>query len=373
MKGTTSTPVIPDKEVRDYRKEIGGLNQSMLKVYRDDPSTFYRQFVLGEKQKEKDSWSINVGSVLDFILLECKGDMQEFEQRFSEQFALFEGIKSSAQVFVLADTLFDISKRDVVGDEICTEFECRFKEALETVQNDSKKPLYKGKTFEKALEDFNDNGKDYFNKKLENINKTIVDVSVVEKAKSMAENLLIDDFTIGVFKDVVTEYLPKLAIAWKYRCKDDTEIECKSEIDVLNLDHLDKKAYVRDLKSTYDNEDFAYTYLKYGYYIQNAFYHLAVRYWLDNNGMADYEIVEGMEFIVADTSKNNRRPLIYKTSHEDVVKGLIGFSINGHYYKGVQELMEAVNWSLNTGIFNISKENLDNNGVIELNINYDIR
>lgn len=373
MRATPQIPVIPDKEVRDYRKEIGGLAQSMIKVYRDDPSTFFRQFVMGEKQKEKDSWSINVGSVLDFILLECKGDMQIFEQRFSEQFALFEGVKGSGQVFILADTIFNNAKESVVDGVICDSFECIFRKSLDEVQQDKNKPLYKGKTFEKALEDFNENGRAYYEKKLENINKVIVDTSVVEKAKSIAINLLTDEITEGIFEGLVTEYLPKLAIVWKYKLKDDTYLDCKSEIDILKLSHEKKEAYIKDLKSTYDNEDFGYTYLKFGYYIQNAFYHLAVRWWLDENGMEDYEIIGGMEFVVADTSKNNRRPLIYKTDEEDIIKGLIGFSINGNYYKGVNELMEAINWSLNTGIFNISKENLENKGRVELNIKYDVR
>lgn len=372
MKGTVSAPATPMKDGRDYRNEIKGLNQSMLKVYRDDPMDFYFQYVMGEKKKPKDSWSILVGDVLDFIMLECRGNIEEFQQRFTEQFALFEGVKSSAQVFVLADTLFDITKRDVVGDTVCTEFTCRFKEALETVQSDTKKPLYKGKTFEKALEDFNENGKDYFNKKMENLSKTIVDTSVIEKAKAIANQLLTDENTTNIFLgNDDLEYITKLPIEWKYTCESGEVIDCKSEIDILMIDHTKKRVYVKDLKSTYDNEDFNYTYLKYGYYIQNAFYNRAVWYWLQQNDMKDYHVIEGMDFIVTDTSKNNRRPLIYKTSFMDVSSGLCGFSINGNKYKGVEELMEAVNWSINTGIFNISKENLENRGIVDLKIRYD--
>ncbi len=365
--GTTPQPIV-SKDTRDYRKEIEGLNQSMLKKFRDNPLDFFYEFVLKDrKPKEKDSWSILVGDVLDFIMLECQGDFQVFEQNFSLRYAIFGGIKSDKQVFLLADALYDESILDVVDGVICSEFSCRFERALDKIQNSST-PKYKGKSVEQALKDFDENGKDYFNKKLENLNKTIIDLAVVEKAKQLAEQLMTDFITEDFFGG---EILPKFPISWKYTTKAGNVIECKSELDILDVDHEAKVVYTRDLKTSYDNEDFAYSYIKYGYYIQNAFYYLAVRWYLDNNNMAEYHIVPGMEFIVADTSKNNRRPLVYKTDETDIQKGLNGFSLNGHYYKGVNELMEEIDWSIENGIFNISKENLENKGLVKLNVKYD--
>lgn len=371
MKSTVATTPVITRDNRDYRSEMKGLNQSMLKVYRDDPMDFYFQFVMGEKRKPKDSWSILVGDVLDFIMLDCRGDLVEFEQRFGEKFAIFEGTKSSAQVFTLADVLFEESQKDVVDGVVCTDFMCRFERALYVVQNDSKNPKYKGKTVEKALEDFNENGREYFDKKLENINKVIVDLTVVDKAKFICEQLMSDPFVSDIFNgNDDKEYLTKFPIEWKYTTTKGNIIDCKSEIDIILIDHNKKEVYVKDLKTSYDNEEFEYTYIKYGYYIQNVFYIAAMRYWLDNNGMKDYSIIYGMEFMVADTSRNNRRPLRYTTSKDDLVKGLYGFTLNGKYYKGVIELMNALDWSLENGIFNISKENLENNGIVELKISY---
>lgn len=86
--------------------------------------------------------------------------------------------------------------------------------------------------------------------------------------------------------------------------------------------------------------------------------------------MTDYKIINGMNFIVADTSKNKKRPIIYTTSIEDVKKGINGFKINNKYYRGVNELMTDLNWALNTDIFNVTRTQFLNKGKIPLNINY---
>jgi hypothetical protein len=73
-----------------------------------------------------------------------------------------------------------------------------------------------------------------------------------------------------------------------------------------------------------------------------------------------------MQFIVADSSKNSRRPLVYKLDVVHLDQGLEGFTNNGRYYRGVKELMEAVKWSNDNSIWNCSKEAFDNNGLMIL-------
>src|SRR6187549_3455393 len=223
-----------DKPTVNYRK-LDALNQSMIALFDSNPVAFFEQFKLGKPRKVKANVSMDIGNLVDFFILECRANQEEFENRFDEQFALLETNKSSAQVFDLADTLFDVSLKalDEKG-ESTSSFTTRFEAALAQVQAGGK---YKGKTVEKALEDFETNGKEYYQKKLDNIGKSIVDASLVEKAKVVAYGLLKDEFTAEIFEDgndgteEGLEKLTKFPIEWIYTTISGKKVVCKSEID----------------------------------------------------------------------------------------------------------------------------------------------
>jgi hypothetical protein len=314
---------------------------------------------------------MDIGNLVDFFILECRGDEEDFENRFDEQFALLEGSKGSGQVFDLADKLFDITMQSLnEKNEITSSFSTRFDAAFAMMQAADK---YKGKTVEKGLEDFEKNGKEYFEKKLANIGKSIVDESLVQKAKAVANNILHDDFTRDIFEDSGDkgiEKLVKFPIEWVYLCVTGKEIPCKSEVDAIHIDHNNKTIQPIDLKTTYDNESFEYSYIKNNYYLQAAFYHLAIVYWTEEEGLADYTVLP-MKFVVGDTSANNRRPIIYPTTTLDTGYGLNGFSMRGTYYRGIRELIEEISWAEDNNIWNCSKQVFDNQGIIPLTIKYD--
>jgi hypothetical protein len=106
-------------------------------------------------------------------------------------------------------------------------------------------------------------------------------------------------------------------------------------------------------------------YIKNSYYLQQAFYDKALEEYCLQNKIDHYTILP-MQFIVADSSKNSRRPLVYKLTNGHTEQGYHGFTFNSRYYRGVNELMEAVTWSNFNQIWNCSKENFENNGVVEL-------
>ena len=352
--GNTRTSTVTSS----YR-ELKKLNQSMLKIFDENPQVFYKQFVLGEQRKEEDTASTLLGSLCDYFLLECRGDENEFNQNFDKYFCLFQGNRTTAQVFDLCDELFTITKNSMTeGGEITVSFEDRFKEAFNNIQSQGK---YKGKTWEKGLEDFNKSGKEYFDTLLQSIGKKVVDLSLVEKAKFITNQLLTDDFTknLWVYEEN-TEFLTKFAIEFEWY-----GFECKMEADAILVDHRSKTIYPFDLKVLYDNEEFGYSYLKNGYYLQQAFYWQGIKEWANAINIDEYE-VKPMTFIVADSSKNGRRPLIYKLTEHHLMQGLTGFYNNGRYYRGVSELMGAVSWANYNQIWNVSREAFENNGIITL-------
>ncbi len=349
----------------NYRA-LEALNVSMIKIFDTDPVKFFEQFKLGRKKKDSKSTALIIGDIADFYLLDCNGDETEFTNRFEEKFALYEGPKGSGQVFVLVDKLFEITQNSLDEDDnITLTFTERFNSAVQAVQSGST-PKYKGKTTEKILEDFLENGKAYFDTLLENIGKTVVESSLLDKSLLVAKNLQEDPFTAEVFQhseDI--EYFPKFPIEWDYK-----GIKMKSELDILKIDHINKIIYPMDLKTTYDNEGFDYNYIKNGYYLQAAFYHMAVNHWSKENDMEDYEIAP-MEFIVGDTSANNRRPLRYKMSDIDLDKALYGFTLKGNYYRGIMELIDEIMWAEENNIWNCSRDTWLKNGLLNLNLKYE--
>ena len=369
IKGKKIQPkVIIDKPNVNYRK-LDALNQSMIKLFDSDPVKFYEEFKLGRKRRDKKNVSLIIGDLVDFYLLSCRGDELEFNNRLDEKFVLFEGNKGSGQVFTLADYIFEETENCMnEKGEITCSFETRFNAALNKIQAEGK---YKGKDKDKVLEDFYENGESYYNKKLENIGKTVVDASLVDKARAVAEKLMRDEFTRDIFKvNDNLEYLTHFPIEWKYLLPMNKYYPCKSELDILLIDHDHRVIQPMDLKTTYDNESFAYMYIKNSYYLQNAFYVKSVEEWAKTSGLEGYE-VKPMKFVVGDTSVNNRRPLIYETSNIDVEKGMYGFSLKGTYYKGVDELINDIVWAEEQDIWNCSRDAYGKNGKMKLNIQYD--
>lgn len=357
-----------DRPVVNYRA-INALNCSMIKLFDKDPVKFYEQFKLGKTRKEEKSTALIIGDLVDFYILDCKGDEQEFENRFDEKFALFEESKGTGQVFVLADILYKIAKSNTNEEGVITaEFSDMFAQAAEKVRALGK---YSKKTDDKILEDFNKNGSTYYQTLIDNTGKTVVEVSLLDKARIVARNLIEDPFTKDLFTDSEhIEYFPKFPVEWIYRCADGTEIICKSEIDVLRIDHKKKIIYVKDLKTTYDNENFEMTYLKHRYDLQAAFYHIAIKSWAQTENMTEYSIIP-MEFIVGDTSANNRRPIRYRLSILDLKNAMGGFYLNGVRYKGINQIIEEIHWAEQNNIWNASKEVIDNHGIMRINLKYE--
>lgn len=366
VKGKQIQPkVFAEKTVTNYRK-LDALNFSMIKLFDTDPVKFYEEFKLGKARKDRKNAALIIGDIVDFYILECKGDDLIFQDRMDEKFALFEGTKGSGQVFILADYIFEEASSSLNAEgEVTLNFATMFTTAYDKIKAEDK---YKGKDEVAVMDDFVKKGKAYYDTLMANIGKTVVETSLVDKAKNVANKLLKDEFTKGIFTPRADiEYFTHFGIAWTYP---GTKTECKSEIDMLFIDHEKGAIQPMDLKTTYDNESFDMMYVKNSYYLQNAFYSKAVREWADANGMEGFDVLP-MRFVVGDTSANNRRPLVYNTTLEDGQCGLFGFTFRGNYYRGVDELVREIIWAEENGVWDCSRAAFVNQGRMKLNIKYE--
>jgi len=140
----------------NYR-ELKSLNASMIKLFDSDPVKFYEEFKLGKKRKDrKTSTSIIIGDLVDFYILECRGNHEEFENRFDEKFSLNTGAKGTGQNALLAEILYEITLDNTNDEgEVTAEFETMFKEAIVKIQAQRK---FSGKDYDKILTEFNEKG-----------------------------------------------------------------------------------------------------------------------------------------------------------------------------------------------------------------------
>ena len=345
-----------------YRK-IDALSASDIKLFNKDRIAFYHQKILGEKRKEKSSDSLVLGTLIDFVLSDCRGSWQEFEQNFDDKFILLSVKKGTGQLFLLADLLYEYTLRDMDEEgNITSSFSVRFEEAFERLQKEDK---FKGKKVEWALEQFKDSDAEiYFSENLKAIDKLAVDSWMLDKCKFIVENVLIDDNVKYLFeeKENVINF-GKYVVEWEYK-----GLKAKSELDNLTINHNTKEIIITEVKSTWDSEDFERTYLKLRYDLAAIYYYKAIQYTFQD--LPDYTIK--FQFLVVDTSPQGLRPLIYKISHVDLLNAEQGFKTkSGYYYKGLGELVNEILWCQETQNWRISKNAYENNGILNLNINYE--
>lgn len=377
-----STEIEKIKKGQSYR-DTNALNVSTIKTFRKEGyRAFYNEYVLKVKSKEKDylddNYSIILGSLFDYYRIDCNGSIKEFEEKFDDKFSLFDGIKKSGQDYELADELFRQSRECYEDGKFKFSFKDRFTWALEKLQSDGK---FKGKTFDKALESFTKKGDDgnsaesYFNEKVSNINKTIVDLGQINKVNEMISLSNSDEFVSKImnYKDC----LNKLSILWKWETIGYGDILCKSELDKVNLDKSNKIAYPIDIKTIFNNDRYyirlQYYKLLYGW--QGAFYTKALRYYLDNNGMSDYKIAP-FTFIFFSTSptrivKDGEEPLIQRPALLRIDDPLMDEALNGinkdsYKFPGLNETMQEIGFHLYNNEWSCSFEQFYNNGFVSI-------
>ena len=345
-----------------YRK-IDALSASDIKLFAKDRIAFYRQKVLGEKRKDRFNDSLTLGTLIDFALSDCRGSWQEFEQNFDDKFIILSVKKGTGQLFLLADLLYEYTLRDMDEEgNITSSFSTRFEEAFDRLQKDDK---FKGKKVEWALEQFKDSDAEtYFSENLKAIDKLPVDEWMLNKCKFIVENVLMDDNVKHLFEEQEdVENLGKYVVEWEYK-----GLKAKSELDNLTIRHNPKEIIITEVKSTWDSEDFERTYLKLRYDLAAIYYYKAIQYTFQD--LQDYTIK--FQFLVVDTSPQGLNPLIYKISNKDLLNAEHGFKTkSGYYYKGLDELVDEILWCQETQNWRISKNAYENNGILNLNINYE--
>jgi hypothetical protein len=296
------------RTLKDHTVSFSGLNKLAYSPL------LYKKHIL--EPRSEDTTYFRKGSLLDCMLTEPDKELEKFA------IANVEVPGGMMEIFckVFANSL---EADDPAFEEAYAA--AGFKLKKDTVKKRLQDPLYK--TYIQFIRT--------------NKDKQVVSIEEHAEARQMADMLKYGTYTEKYFKESseVVEVHNQLKIDWEYEVLDKLDgntirrYNCKSILDKVIIDHLDKTIQPIDIKSTGKSVyDFESSFKRFGYFRQAAFYMTAIRYWAILNGYGEYQLLNFI-FIVAETDCYNL-PMVYKVSGQDIYCGIYG----GKYQNGTRRI-----------------------------------
>jgi len=149
--------------------------------------------------------------------------------------------------------------------------------------------------------------------------------------------------------------------------------ECKGLLDILYIDHKNKKICPIDLKTTGTSvKEFRNKFKTFRYYLQASFYTEAVEQWKVAQtlaGIRDFSeyTVDQFRFLVIEKELNSV-PMCYQCTEDDIKCGRYGGMIGKEYHRGYLELINNLSWHESTGKWNAEKDVYEANFEVKLGI-----
>lgn len=334
------------KTEKEYR-EVPVDSSSSLKEFSMDRKKYYKKYILNERVDDDESKASIVGRLVDCLLLES----EEFDNRFAMS-SVGKAPTGNMEKFV--NSLY----RNRIENE-----EIEFAEIAKIAYKDSE---YKW-TLDKVLEKFiGSDAEIYFNEMLEIKRKglTVVTLDDIQNAEKIVNELKNNPFTSKII-GLETDERYTVQNQVKIEGFEIDELPMKAMMDKVVIDHKNKIIQCYDLKCVWSVENFLEEYYLYRRaYIQAYVYYQACQK-IKEDLELEYYTVEYPKFIVVD-SINYFNPLIYTTNSKDMIEAYMGFEYKGKTYPGIGNIIKDITWARDNGIWNISRNNYLNNGVVNL-------
>lgn len=330
-------------------------SSSSLKEFSMDRKKYYKRYVLLEHVEDKDNQAIKIGKLVETLLFE----RDEFDKRF--YMSACANVPTGLMM-EFVEALYSVTKEATDDFGVVTRtFEELSREAY-TLSG------FKIK-YEQVIGKFiGSDAEIYYNeiRKVRSQSLIVVDSNDVNNAEKIVEELKNNPVTRGIVNlvsDVRYTVLTQFQIEEYHVC----EHPFKSMIDLVIVDHEEQTITPYDLKCTWSVENFYEE-----YYLYRRAYIQAYLYWKalvniaegSNSKWHDYK-VEHTRFIVCD-STNYYNPLVYTLGSRDMDDAYYGFEHKGRKYPGVEEIIKDLQWALAEGVWNISRRNHENGGVINI-------
>ena len=329
-------------------------SSSSLKEFSMDRKKYYRKYILGETVEDKDTQAATIGRVVETLLLE--------PELFDEKFYM-SACASAPTSLMLAfvEALYKFTKE-------ATDDNGNVTRSFEDISKDAYAESGFKIKYDAVISKFvGSDAEIYYNeiRKVRGQNLTVITTEDVTNAEKIVEELRNNPVT----KDVVN-----LVNSPRYTVYNQLQVEgyvldgheFKSMMDKVVIDHEACTIQVYDLKCTWSVENFLEEYYLYRRaYIQALLYYKAVLHFMNNTEEIRGYRVEPPRFIVCD-STNYYNPLIYTLSDKDLEDAYNGFTHKNREYTGVATLIKDLKWALENNVWNLSRENSINNGLVNI-------
>lgn len=330
-------------------------SSSSLKDFSMDRKKYYKKYVLGESVEEKDNQAINMGKLVETLLMEP----HEFDSRFYMSSAsntptglmlefvegLYTATKEATDDFGIVTKSFEELSREAY---IYSGFKIKYEQVLSK---------FIGSDAEVYYEEI---------RKVRSQNLIVVNSQDVNNAEKIVEELRNNPFTSDVINRITDiRYTVVNQMQIHDYIVDDHHF--KSMLDKVIVDHDKEEIQIIDLKCTWSVENFYTEYYLYRRaYIQAFLYKKAIEHIIKDGSHKwhGYKVNNPM-FLVCD-STNYYNPLFYQTSDGDLEDAYLGFEYRGREYPGVKDLILDLKWALYTGVWNISRKNFESNGIVKI-------
>jgi hypothetical protein len=299
---------------QEYRN-AEGISRSLLSDFDDHPMN------IKEPRERVESNAFRIGSAFDALMFQSADEWNEryYVATTTPPTGMMESMVAAAINIKLADPFGDVDVAELA-------FEAS-----------DYKPSYK-KTALKQFETF----EDYINERCENDGKVCISQEEYEMMSRMKMSCLSDSSAKRFFvKDAHPDHELKFQVPvfWEQG-----GVTCKALLDMVLVDHAEKKIYPVDLKTTSSSVYyFASSFIKYKYYLQASMYTAAIEE-LFINEISEGYTVENFKFVVVSTTGRND-VLTYTVSDEDLQAGDYGYTdLYGNYHRGWITLLEDLSW-----------------------------
>lgn len=346
------------KTEKEYRAILSD-SSSSLKDFSMDRKKYYKKYILGETIAEKENQAVNMGKLVECILLE----KEEFDNKFylSTCTSVPGGLMNT-----FIEELYVLSVEATDNNGVLTkDFEELSRKAYEAAG-------YKI-TYEAVIKSFVSKNKsgDIPQEYYEEIrivrpkNLTVVTTQDVTNAENIVSELQ-NNF---VTRDIINlQSNDRFTILTQYQIEEFTfnNHRFKSMLDKIIIDHKLKTIQPIDIKCTWNVENFYEEYYLYRRaYIQAIIYYYACMSLTNPGRIYEGYTVNYLQFLVCD-SINYMNPLIFTLTQEDMEDCFYGFSHKNKDYPGVNEIIENLDWAQQNNIWNINKNNYLANGCINI-------
>jgi hypothetical protein len=328
-------------------------SSSSLKDFSMDRKKYHKKYILNQVVEDEESKATTTGRLVETLLME--------PHLFDEKFHISTCISTpTAMMLDFVEALYKYTVNATTEDGVVTR---SFEDMCKDAYADAGFKI----TLDAVLKKFIGSEAEIYYKEIREVRSkklTVVTTKEIENAEKIVLELrtnpttaeivnLVNDTQYSVFNQLQVEGYEVFGHMFK------------SMMDKMILDHKSKTVQVYDLKCTWSVENFYSEYYLYRRaYIQGYLYWIAAASWASEMGYGDYEILLP-KFIVCD-STNYMNPLVYSMTKESMAKAIVGFEYNGKQYPGVEQLIEDLKWTLDNDVWNISRENHINNGIVNL-------